>query len=46
MKITHVETCETLLTCPVADRAVLHGLLNRIRAMDLKLVSMEKRKET
>jgi hypothetical protein len=46
MKITHLETCETLLTCPVADRAALLGLLNRIRATDLKLVSMEKRKVT
>jgi hypothetical protein len=36
---------ETLLTGPVADQAALHGLLNRIRDMNLKLVSVEKKLE-
>ena len=36
---------ETLLTGPVADQAALHGLLNRIRDMNLKLVGIEKKQE-
>jgi hypothetical protein len=36
---------ETLLTGPVADQAALHGLLNRIRDMNLKLVGIEKKHE-
>jgi hypothetical protein len=46
MRITHLETGESLLTGPVADQAALHGLLNRIRDLNLKLVSVEKRKES
>jgi hypothetical protein len=45
MKITHLETGESLLTGPVADQAALHGLLNRIRDLNLKLVSVKKRQD-
>jgi hypothetical protein len=34
---------ETLLAGPMADQAALHGLLNRIRDMNLKLVGIEKK---
>jgi hypothetical protein len=36
---------ETLISGPVADQAALHGLLNRIRDMNLKLVCVEKKEE-
>jgi hypothetical protein len=43
MTITPRETGETLLYGPVVDQAALHGLLNRIRDMNLKLISVEKK---
>jgi hypothetical protein len=43
--ITPLESGETLLSGPVADQAALHGLLNRIRDMNLKLVCVEKKEE-
>jgi len=33
---------ETILTGPVADQAALHGLLIRIRDLNLNLVSVER----
>jgi hypothetical protein len=45
MKITSLETGETLLYGPVADQAALHGLLNRIRDLNLKLISVEKKED-
>jgi hypothetical protein len=42
MTITPLDTGETLLSGPVTDQAALHGLLNRIRDMNLKLVCVEK----
>jgi hypothetical protein len=45
ISITPLETGETLLSGPVTDQAALHGLLNRIRDMNLKLVSVEKKEE-
>lgn len=40
MAITLLESGETLLSGPVADQAALHGLLAKIRDMNLKLVSV------
>ena len=31
---------ETLLTCPVADQAALHGLLRKVRDLGLPLISV------
>jgi hypothetical protein len=45
MKITPLENGESLLSGPVADQAALHGLLNRIRDLNLKLVLVEKKDE-
>lgn len=45
MTITPLETGESLLAGTLADQAALHGLLNRIRDMNLKLVCVEKKKE-
>ena len=41
MAISH-EGCETILTGQVADQAALHGLLIRIRDLNLNLLSVER----
>jgi hypothetical protein len=45
MSIDPLSNGETVLSGPVADQAALHGLLNRIRDMNLKLVCVEKKEE-
>jgi hypothetical protein len=45
MTITPLETGETLLTGAIVDQAALHGLLNRIRDMNLNLICVEKKDE-
>ncbi len=42
MGITQFVDGETALSGPVADQAALHGLLNLIRDLNLKLVSVER----
>jgi hypothetical protein len=41
--ITPLENGNTLLSGSVVDQAALHGLLNRIRDLNLKLVSVERK---
>jgi hypothetical protein len=43
MKITPLDNGETLLSGVVADQAALHGLLDRIRDMNLVLTSVERK---
>jgi hypothetical protein len=38
--VTSLENGETLLTGPVADQAALHGLLGRIRDLNLTLIAV------
>ena len=42
LTLTHTEAGETVLTGPVADQAALHGLLVRIRDLNLTLVSVSR----
>ncbi len=40
LKVTHLEGNETLLSGPLHDQAALHGLLERIRDVNLTLISI------
>ena len=43
LSITPLETGETLFSGPLVDQAALHGVLNRIRDMNLELICVEKK---
>jgi hypothetical protein len=43
LTIANLENGEALLTGPVVDQAALHGLLVKIRDMNLKLLSVRKK---
>ncbi len=40
LAVTHTEDGDTILHGPVADQAALHGLLARVRDLNLTLVSV------
>jgi hypothetical protein len=40
LAIAHPDDGETLLSGPVVDQAALHGLLNKVRDLNLKLISV------
>ena len=39
-KLTHMETSETLLSVSLPDQAALYGLIERIRDLNLTLISV------
>ena len=41
LTVTHIEPGETTICGPMADQAALHGLLARIRDLNLTLLSVE-----
>jgi hypothetical protein len=42
LAVTHPNDVETLLCGPVVDQAALHGLLVRVRDMNLTLLSVQR----
>ena len=40
LKLTHLEGNETLLAGPLPDQAALYGLLERVRDLNLTLISV------
>lgn len=42
LELTYLENGETLLCGPVADQAALHGLLAKIRDMNLLLIAVQR----
>ena len=40
LNLTHLEGDETLLSGPLPDQAALHGLLERIRDLNITLISV------
>lgn len=42
LTITPVEGGETVLSGPIADQAALHGLLAKVRDMNLELISVRR----
>ena len=40
LKLTHLEGDETMLSGPLPDQAALHGLLERVRDLNLTLISV------
>ena len=40
LQLTHLEGDETLLSGPLPDQAALHGLLERIRDLNMTLISV------
>ena len=43
LKATLLENDEILLTGPVADQAALHGLFEKLRNLNMELLSVQKR---
>ena len=41
--VTHIGPGETIISGPIVDQAALHGLLARIRDLNLTLLSVEQR---
>jgi hypothetical protein len=40
LTVTHIEPGETLISGPIVDQAALHGLIARIRDLNLTLLSV------
>jgi hypothetical protein len=42
LTMVYTESGETILSGPIEDQAALHGVLNKIRDMNLKLISVHR----
>ena len=42
LELSHLEGNETLLSGPLPDQAALHGLLERVRDLNLTLISVNR----
>jgi hypothetical protein len=40
LELTHTSSGETILCCPIADQSELHGILAKIRDLNLPLISV------
>lgn len=40
LQITHIEQEKSLLKGTIADQAMLHGILTKLRDLDLKIISV------
>ena len=45
LSVISLDADETLISGPLADQSALHGLLARIRDLNLELISVEKKQE-
>lgn len=41
LQIIHIEQERSLLTGAIADQAMLHGILTKLRDLDLKIISVK-----
>ena len=46
MTIAYTESGETILSGPIEDQAALHGMLGRIRDLNLTLISVNRMQES
>lgn len=46
MTMTHTESGETILSGPIPDQAALHGVLAKVRDLNLTLVSVNRIEQT
>jgi hypothetical protein len=46
MKIAYTESGETILSGPIEDQAALHGMLGRIRDLNLTLISVNQMEQS
>lgn len=46
LTMVHTESGETILSGPIEDQAALHGILDRVRDLNLTLISVNRMEES